>query len=309
MPGKQPPLPVFGQIPGFELIDETGRPFDGKSLEGKVWVADFIFTTCSGPCPRMSSLMRQVQQASSAMPDVKLVSFTVDPERDTPAALAQYAARYHAQPERWHFLTGPREALDRLTRDAFKLGNVDGQLVHSTRLVLLIGQGQNSRLLQHVGRQPGGPTGARHQARPSGDIMIGIRDLPAINATLNATAAVLLVWGYILIRRQSIAAHRKVMLAAFATSTRFPLLLPDLPLQRRLGPFPRNRRDPDRLPVHPGDAHRASGRSPAAGDHHAEPRPASEVRPPQEIARWTLPVWLYVSVTGVVVYWMLYRMA
>jgi protein SCO1/2 len=135
--GKQPALPVFGQIPRFELIDETGRPFDGKSLDGTVWVADFIFTTCTGPCPRMSSLMRQVQQAASSIPEVKLVSFTVDPEHDTPAVLAQYALRYHAQPERWHFLTGTREALDHLTRDAFKLGNVDGQLVHSTRLVLL----------------------------------------------------------------------------------------------------------------------------------------------------------------------------
>src|SRR2546426_8390702 len=134
---KQPPLPIYGQIPAFELTAENGRPFDRNSLDGKIWVADFIFTTCTGPCPRISSLMRQVQQAASAMPDVHLVSFTVDPERDTPAALAQYAARYHAQPERWHFLTGSRDALDHLTRDAFKLGNVDGQLIHSTRLVLL----------------------------------------------------------------------------------------------------------------------------------------------------------------------------
>jgi protein SCO1/2 len=134
---KQPPLPIYGQIAGFELTDETAKPFDRKSLDGKIWVADFIFTTCTGPCPRMSSLMRQVQQTTSGMPEVKLVSFTVDPEHDTPAALAEYAARYHAQPERWHFLTGSREALDALMRDAFKLGNVDGQLVHSTRLVLL----------------------------------------------------------------------------------------------------------------------------------------------------------------------------
>ena len=134
---KQPPLPVYGQIPAFELTAETGQPFDRKSLDGKVWVADFIFTTCTGPCPRISSLMREAQQATSAIPEVRLVSFTVDPERDTPAVLAQYAARYHAQPERWHFLTGPRDALDHLTRDAFKLGNVDGSLVHSTRLVLL----------------------------------------------------------------------------------------------------------------------------------------------------------------------------
>src|SRR6266576_6159106 len=94
---KQPPLPVFGQIPGFALTDETGRPFDKKSLDGKVWVADFIFTTCTGPCPRMSSMMRQVQQATSTIPEVRLVSFTVDPEHDTPEALKTYAARYHAQ--------------------------------------------------------------------------------------------------------------------------------------------------------------------------------------------------------------------
>src|SRR6266481_7297210 len=106
---QPPPLPVLGQIPGFELTDETGQPFDRKALDGKVWVADFIFTTCTGPCPRMSSLMRQVQQASGAIPGVQLVSFTVDPEHDTPAALALYAARYHAQSERWHFLTGARE--------------------------------------------------------------------------------------------------------------------------------------------------------------------------------------------------------
>lgn len=151
---RQPPLPIYGQIPVFELTDENGRPFDRKSLDGKIWVADFIFTTCTGPCPRMSTLMRQVQQAASAMPDVRLVSFTVDPERDTPAALAQYAARYHAQPERWHFLTGPRDALDHLTRDDFKLGNVDGSLVHSTRLVLL---DRHSRIRGYYGTSEDNP--------------------------------------------------------------------------------------------------------------------------------------------------------
>lgn len=131
------PLPVYGQIPAFELIAETGEPFSRQALDGKIWVADFIFTTCSGPCPRMSSLMRQVQQAVTGMPEVRLVSFTVDPERDTPAVLSEYAARYHAKPEKWRFLTGPLESLDRLKRNDFKLGNVDGSLDHSTRLVLL----------------------------------------------------------------------------------------------------------------------------------------------------------------------------
>ena len=129
------PLPIYGQVAPFELTAETGQPFESKALDGKVWVADFIFTTCQGPCPRMSSLMRQVQSLSSA--EVKLVSFTVDPDNDTPEALAAYAVRYKAEPSRWSFLTGSRASLDHLKREQFKLGNVDGSLNHSTRLVLL----------------------------------------------------------------------------------------------------------------------------------------------------------------------------
>src|SRR5437667_3712423 len=151
---REPPLPVLGSVNGFELTSETGEPFSRQSLDGKVWVADFIFTTCSGPCPRMSSMMRQIQQATSAIPEVRLVSFTVDPERDTPAALSAYAARYHAQPERWRFLTGPRDALHKIAREDFKLSNVDGSLVHSTRLVLLDRQ---SRIRGYYGTDQDSP--------------------------------------------------------------------------------------------------------------------------------------------------------
>jgi protein SCO1/2 len=81
--------------------------------------------------------MRGVQTAVASMPDVKLVSFTVDPQHDTPTALAQYAGRYHAEPGRWFFLTGEQTALEALCRNGFKLGDVDGSLVHSTRFVLM----------------------------------------------------------------------------------------------------------------------------------------------------------------------------
>jgi len=134
---RWPELPVYGQVPAFELTDQAGRTFDRTALDGRIWVADFIFTTCTGPCPRMSSLMRQLQSAAAGVPDVRLVSFSVDPERDTPPVLAEYAQRYHAQDGRWFFLTGARQTLDTLDRDAFKLGNVDGTLNHSTRLVLV----------------------------------------------------------------------------------------------------------------------------------------------------------------------------
>jgi len=131
------PLPVYWKLPDFQLTSQSAQPFDSKSLDGSIWVADFIFTTCAGPCPRMSAQMRGVETAVASMPDVKLVSFTVDPQHDTPAVLARYAVRYHAVPGRWFFLTGDRIALDGLCRNGFKLGDVDGTLVHSTRFVLM----------------------------------------------------------------------------------------------------------------------------------------------------------------------------
>jgi len=131
------PLQVYWQLPDFQLTSQTGQAFDRKSLDGNIWVADFIYTTCTGPCPRMSAQMRGVQSAVANMPDVKLVSFTVDPQHDTPQALAAYATRYHATPGRWFFLTGSQAALEQLCRNGFKLGDVDGSLVHSTRFVLI----------------------------------------------------------------------------------------------------------------------------------------------------------------------------
>lgn len=130
-------LPVFFDVPEFHLTAQDGQPFDSKVLTGKIWVADFIYTTCPGPCPRMTSQMHEVQNAIGQLADVKLVSFTVDPARDTPAVLAGYAQAHGATAGRWYFLTGPVPALQRLDRDVFKLGNLDASLEHSTRFVLV----------------------------------------------------------------------------------------------------------------------------------------------------------------------------
>lgn len=123
-------------------MSQTGEPFDRQSLAGKIWVADFIFTNCTSSCPRMSKQMTRVQTAVSEFPDVRLVSFSVDPQRDTPEALAAYARRYRAETGRWFFLTGDQKTLDALDRRAFMLGNVDGSLEHSTRFVLVDRQGK-----------------------------------------------------------------------------------------------------------------------------------------------------------------------
>jgi cytochrome oxidase Cu insertion factor (SCO1/SenC/PrrC family) len=131
-------LPSYAVVPDFTLTDQTGAQFDSASkLHDVVWIADFIFTNCGGPCPRMSSQMHQVQTALSGVEGVRLVSFTVDPERDTPQVLAEYSKKFQADPARWFFLTGAQASLQHLSRDVFTLGDVDGKLEHSTRFVLI----------------------------------------------------------------------------------------------------------------------------------------------------------------------------
>lgn len=139
---RQEPLPVYGQVPDFVLTAQDGREFHGASLRGRIWVADFIFTNCTGPCPRMTAQMKWVQKQTAAMPNVDLVSFTIDPARDTPEVLADYARKFQAEPQRWHFLTGAQPVLHQLNRYAFKLGDVNGALAHSTRFVLVDQQGR-----------------------------------------------------------------------------------------------------------------------------------------------------------------------
>jgi protein SCO1/2 len=126
-------------VPDFTLTDQSNQPFlSANALRGKVWIADFIYTNCPGPCPRMSAQMRKVDTAlRPEIEDLRLVSFTVDPARDTPAVLAKYAAHYDAAPGVWYFLTGPQAALNQLDRNVFMLGDVNGDLQHSTRFVLI----------------------------------------------------------------------------------------------------------------------------------------------------------------------------
>jgi protein SCO1/2 len=130
-------LPVYYDVPAFDLVAQDAQPFHSGVLSGKIWVADFIYTTCPGPCPRMTSQMHEVQNAIAKMPDVKLVSFTVDPARDTPPVLADYAKVHGASSEHWYFLTGPETTLQKLDRDVFKLGSLNASMEHSTRFVLV----------------------------------------------------------------------------------------------------------------------------------------------------------------------------
>jgi protein SCO1/2 len=135
-------LPVLYSAPAFTLTDQDGKPFTNKQLLGHPWVADFFFTTCGSLCPIMSANMEQLQKQLPS--EVRLVSFSVDPVHDTPAALKTYAAQFHAQPGRWSFLTGDQKDLGNVA-SAMKVGILPAQgdqpIQHDEHLFLIDAQG------------------------------------------------------------------------------------------------------------------------------------------------------------------------
>ena len=134
-------IPNYGTVPAFQLTNQDGQPFGTEQLNGKIWIVDFIFSTCPGPCPMISSRMADLQKPLEKT-DVRLVSVTVDPEKDTPEVLRGYADKLQAQRGRWDFLTGQKATIYELSQSGFKLpvtedGDQPGVPVHSTRAVLV----------------------------------------------------------------------------------------------------------------------------------------------------------------------------
>jgi protein SCO1 len=109
-------------LPAFQLVDQHGQPYGSEQLRGRIWVADFVFTSCPTVCPKLTKRMAQIQHRARNLGDAfHLVTFTVDPENDTPARLADYAAAYHATPSRWTFLTGPLRDVEPTVVKGFKM--------------------------------------------------------------------------------------------------------------------------------------------------------------------------------------------
>ena len=111
----------LGPVPPFALTERDGRTVTDKDLRGKVWLASFVFTRCNGPCPQVAATLTQLQSEFAGRPDVRLVTFTVDPEHDGPRELDEYAARYRADPKRWLFLTGKADDLSTLVNKGFHI--------------------------------------------------------------------------------------------------------------------------------------------------------------------------------------------
>jgi len=125
--GKRPgeALDVFGTVPDFSLIERSGRKVTREDLLGKVWITNFMFTHCLDTCPLQSAQLAKLQADFAEEKDLRLISITVDPERDTVLVLSKYAKRYGADLERWLFLTGEKSTIYRLALEGFRLSVVD----------------------------------------------------------------------------------------------------------------------------------------------------------------------------------------
>jgi protein SCO1/2 len=150
-------LPVLADLPQFSLMDEDAKPFKRDDLLGRVWVADFVFTACADACPRLQMKMKSLQERLMPLAqggNIGLLSISVDPERDTPDKLREYARRYGQRKGQWRYLTGQQREVERTVVQGFHTamakvpsGNTDPHLeafdiMHGERLVLVDRQGR-----------------------------------------------------------------------------------------------------------------------------------------------------------------------
>ena len=130
-------LPVLGTIPEFYFTDSQGNEISRLDLDGKVWVADFIFTTCTMACPVLTGNMNLIHKAFKNNDNIRIVSISVYPEYDTPQVLSDYASQYDANTNRWHFLTGPEKNVQDVIKNGFKMGDYEDIIFHSEKFALV----------------------------------------------------------------------------------------------------------------------------------------------------------------------------
>lgn len=136
---------AYHKIPEWRLMSHLGREFGSAELEKKIYIIDFIFTRCPGQCPKMSEQMQRIQNELIRDDVVRLVSVTIDPARDSVPVLKEYAKRFRAVPGKWFFMTGEKEEIYELAKEAYKLTAQDTEdpnigedgFIHSDRLILV----------------------------------------------------------------------------------------------------------------------------------------------------------------------------
>ena len=145
-------LPIISKLPDFQLTNQLGAPVSLANYQGKIWLADIIFTRCPGPCPLMTQAMVQLAETLPEKPAIHFVTLTTDPSHDTPEILRQYAARFASNTNRWDFLTGDPAIIGKLATEGMKLAaegknpndreNSLDLFIHSKSFVLIDPQGR-----------------------------------------------------------------------------------------------------------------------------------------------------------------------
>jgi protein SCO1/2/putative membrane protein len=348
-------------IEDFSLVECHGQTVTKADLLGKPWVACFIFTRCAGAnfCPRVSEQMKLLQKAFENV-DVRLVTITVDPDRDTPEDLLRYSQQFEANPEKWWFLTGEKDAIYRLIRHSFRMivaedpkqtpgfevnhsleiMHVDEQGVVRGRYnaqddvamaklrrklrgksdpadAALIAQGEANEkrqaALQRQAEKAAAAEAAEEAPPAPAEVPDWVLQIPALNASLNGLATMLLIAGYVLIKSGKPEAHKRVMLAAFGTSAVFLTfyLIAHFALFHYTGSGSRKFLAVGWirpayytiLSTHVVLAFAVAVLAPTLLYRALR----GQIERHKRLARITYPIWLYVSITGVIIYFILYH--
>ncbi len=257
-------------VEDFTLTERSGRTVTREDLQGRPWLACFIFTRCAATCAKVTASMAELSQVLKET-DVQLVSITVDPEFDTPEVLQNYAEQFRADPDRWWFVTGNKPEIYDLIHNSFSQqlqenpnAPAELRIIHSNNIMHVDASGQvlgkynalipedmaalrqvllrgketpekyryvkpilgirigDERLASELATtKPPGEQDGEEEAEPAREAPEWVGSLPAVNATLNGLATLLLLLGYGLIRGKKISAHRNTMLAAFVVSIAF----------------------------------------------------------------------------------------
>lgn len=145
---KPKELKVYGEVPDFSLRERNGQNISKETFRNKVWVASFVFTHCAGQCPLIMEEVKKIQKAFHLKENFRLLSISVDPKRDTPEVLTEYADKLNADPFKWWFVTGDTSDVQALIQNGFRLSAADDggdaglDVTHSDKLVLVDGLGR-----------------------------------------------------------------------------------------------------------------------------------------------------------------------
>lgn len=320
----------FTSVPSFSFTERSGKAVSLDDLLGAPWIAIPFYARCMGPCPSMTGDLRAQVYPLLEGSDVRMVSFSVDPAFDTPLVLNEWAARFTVTDDQWLFLTGDNEVMGDFVREGLKVAlarsddpNLEPGLAitHATRLPVIDGEGRiagwyecagddfsREELTANMALMAERALALSSSSGPQGSPSV----LPAVNAILNGLAGILLVLGLIAIKNGHKERHATLMRSAFLVSAAFLASYiyyhtAVLPLQG--GPTPFN-----------GTGAIKVAYLVMLGTHVL----LAAINLPMVLrtlllahredwdrhrwwARITFPIWLYVSVTGVLVYFVLYH--